>query len=114
MEHFPAHSERIHHARAHVLDECVRGVDELQELFPLVVIGEIEGYASLVAVVVGEPGTEIPFGVLAGERRHLAGQLTPRRLHLDHVSAQVGKHHRRPWTCQRVGAVDDANTLERA
>ena len=114
MEHLPAHSERIHHPGAHVLDERIRGVDELQELLPLILVGEVERYASLVAVVVGEPGPEVPLRVLAGERRHLAGEFAPRRFHFDDIGAQVGQHHRRPRPGQRMGAVDDADTLERA
>ena len=113
MEHLPAHSERVHDPCAHVLDECVRRFDELQELLPLVVVGEVERDAPLVAVVVGEPGAEVALGVLPGERRHLAGQLAPRRLNLDDISAQVGQHHRRPRSRQRMGAVDDANALQR-
>ena len=76
-------------------------------------VGQVEHDAALVAVVVGEPGSEIPFGVLACEWRHLAGQFAPRRLHLDDISPEIGQHHRRPRSGQGMGAVDDADALQR-
>ena len=86
-----AHAQPLRPADLEVLDHHVRGRAQLERQRPALLVGEVERAAALAAV-----DRQVVGGLACGERRAPAARLVAalRALHLHHVRAEVGQHHR--------------------
>ena len=117
--------EPVHHAGAHVLEHRVGLLAQAEKDLAIALVLEIEHDAALVAVDAAEVAAEVATAVdarlaLGGmdevlrDRRRGARHVAPRRLHLDHVGAEVGEDRRAEGPGERHRAVEDDEVAERA
>ena len=120
-----AQPEPVHHAGAHVLEHGVGLLAQAEEGLAVGVVLQVERDAALVPVDAAEVAAEVAAAVDArlalgrvdevfGDGRRGAGHVAGRRLHLDHVGAEVGEDGRAERPGERHRAVDDDEVAERA
>ena len=103
-----AEAEPIEHTRPEVLEHDVGGGRETGDDVAAAVEAQVDGDASLPAVLLGEVHREP-----ADPRLRRAGEVTLGRLDLDHVGAEVGQRLAARRARQHPRQVEDANAVER-
>ncbi len=105
-ERLPVRAHARGGARAEVLDVDVGLLDQLAEHARVGRLLEVQGQAALAAVI----GLEVRAIEAAAEVA--VGVADARRLHLDHVSADVGEHHGAAGTGDEGALLEDADAIE--
>ena len=103
-----AEPEPLHHAGPVVLDEHVALPGQLDRQLDAAGRAEVDAHVALADVLLDEVRRQ-PVDARAGE----AGQVTGRRLDLDHLGPEVRQHPRAVRTGQDAGQIEDTDTVER-
>ena len=106
-----AESHALHDAGAEIVDDDVRGLDQLNTSARVLVLAQVERHGALVAVERAEDRTDESRRIV---RERGARQVARRRpLDLDDVGSVVREHLRRDRAHHHLGEVDDAHAVER-